>query len=187
MLGNSQSSFGWISISIHWISAVAIIGLFILGWWMVDLTYYSPYYQTAPLWHTSIGILLAFVTVARLVWRKLNPSPEATGAAWEKISAVVAHVAMYLLLFGIFFSGYLIPTADGRGIEVFDWFVVPSMGELIEHQGTSSGDFHRWAAYVLMALVAVHALAALKHHFINKDTTLRRMLKPAKETNGDRK
>ncbi|WP_416308062.1 cytochrome b [Neptunicella sp. SCSIO 80796] len=178
-LTNSKSSFGWVSIIIHWISALAVIGLFALGWWMVDLTYYSEWYQTAPLWHVSIGILLAAVTVVRLIWRFSQPVPINEGANWEKVAAQLAHGLLYLLLFLLFVTGYLIPTADGRGIEVFDWFALPSMGELFEHQETISGDIHRWAAYIIIGLSLFHGLAAFKHHLIDKDSTLRRMLKPA--------
>ncbi|WP_438863579.1 cytochrome b [Neptunicella sp.] len=186
-LTNSKSSFGWVSIIVHWLSAAAIVGLFVLGWWMVDLTYYSKWYQTAPMWHVSIGILLAVLTVFRLIWRFSQPQPVFEGVQWEKMSAKFAHGLLYLLLILIFISGYLIPTADGRGIDVFDWFTLPSMGELFQHQGTTSGDVHRWGAYILMGLTGLHALAAVKHHFIDKDSTLSRMLKPAKnnKTNGD--
>lgn len=73
-------------------------------------------------------------------------------------------------------SGYLISTADERPIEVFGWFSVPSFGSFIDNQEDIAGTIHEWLAYVLIALASVHALAALKHHFIDKDNTLKRML-----------
>ncbi|MDN4503633.1 cytochrome b [Alteromonadaceae bacterium BrNp21-10] len=186
-LANNQFSFGWVSIVIHWLSAITIVGLFAVGWWMVDLDYYSEWYQTAPHWHVSVGILLCLVTVFRLIWRWCQPSPKGIGAKWEQIAAFAAHTILYLLLFVLFTAGYLLTTADGRGIEVFNWFTLPSMGELFEKQEQLSGDIHEFAAYGLIALALIHALAAFKHHFINKDETLNRMLKPSKQLNGDNK
>ena len=70
----------------------------------------------------------------------------------------------------------MISTADGRGIEVFNWFEVPALPALIEQQEDVAGLVHYWLATSLIVLAGVHALAALKHHFINKDKTLLRML-----------
>ena len=76
----------------------------------------------------------------------------------------------------MFLSGYLISTADGRGIEVFNWFEVPGLGSFIENQEDLAGQVHEYAAYILIGLSSLHALAALKHHFMNKDNTLKKML-----------
>ena len=75
----------------------------------------------------------------------------------------------------IMLSGYLISTADGRAIEVFSWFEVPATLSDIDGQEDIAGDIHEILAWTLIVLVALHALAALKHHFIDKDTTLKRM------------
>jgi cytochrome b561 len=98
----------------------------------------------------------------------------------EKRAAKLAHGVLYLLMLMIFLSGYLISTADDRGIDVFDWFTVPSMGELIDSQEDIAGLVHEYLAYTLIAMVVLHALAALKHHFIDKDNVLKRMVKPTK-------
>ena len=186
-LANNHFSFGWISIGIHWVSSLTIIGLFVLGLWMVDLDYYSEWYQTAPNWHNSIGILLGIVTVFRIIWRWVQPTPNGMGAKWEQIAAISVHRFLYLLLLVLFAAGYLLTTADGRGIEVFNWFTLPSMGELFDKQEQLSANIHEIAAYILIALASFHGLAALKHHFINRDQTLSRMLKPNDQSNGDEK
>lgn len=162
--------------AIHWLTAVVVVGLFAVGWWMVDLTYYSDWYKTAPYWHKSIGILLALLTVFRLVWRKAKGTPAIEGSKLEKAGAHAAHHLIYVLLFLIFASGYLISTSDGRAIEVFNWFSVPALGELFPNQSDIAGTVHYYAAFVLIGLAALHAAAALKHHFINKDNTLRKMI-----------
>lgn len=161
---------------LHWLSALLIISLFALGLWMVDLNYYSEWYKIAPHWHKSIGLCLFAMTLFRLLWKITSKSPPITGQAWEKVGAKLAHNALYLLLFAIFISGYLISTADGRPITVFNWFSVPGFGEFVENQEDVAGALHFYLAYTTIGLAALHALAACKHHFINKDDTLSKML-----------
>ena len=91
-------------------------------------------------------------------------------------SAKITHVFLYLLIFSLFVSGYLISTADDRGIDVFNWFSLGSLGRFFADQEDFSGMVHEYVAYVLIALASVHGLAALKHHFIDNDNTLVRML-----------
>ncbi len=160
---------------IHWLSAIVVIGMFAAGLWMVDLSYYSQWYHTVPHWHKSIGILLAGLTLFRFIWKLVTPSPSIEGKPLERIAAKMVHKLIYVNLAVIFISGYLISTADGRGISVFDWFTVPSLGSLFPRQADISGDVHFYAAWFLIIMVSIHALAALKHHFIDKDNTLRKM------------
>ncbi|MEJ2766192.1 cytochrome b [Photobacterium sp. MCCC 1A19761] len=173
---NTPKAYDWLSITLHWLSAVVVIGLFAVGLWMVDLNYYSAWYKPAPHWHKSVGLCLAFATVLRLIWKQMKGHPAVEGARWEIISAKAAHGLIYLLMFGLFISGYLISTADGRAIDVFDWFSVPGLGELFPNQADIAGEIHEYMAYSLIGLAALHAAAALKHHFINKDNTLKKML-----------
>ncbi|MEX3070833.1 cytochrome b [Vibrio alginolyticus] len=164
----------------HWISALAIIGLFAVGLWMVELSYYSEWYRTAPHYHRSIGILLAIVTIARIAWKHISVSTKAEGKAYEVAAAKLAHAVMYVLLITIFITGYLISTSDGRGIEVFNWFTVPGAGELFPNQSDLAGEIHFYSAWAVILIAGLHALAALKHHFIDKDNTLRKMLGASK-------
>ncbi|EOD81146.1 Cytochrome B561 [Grimontia indica] len=162
--------------AIHWLTALVVIGLFAVGLWMVDLTYYSTWYKTAPYWHKSIGILLLGLTVFRLVWRTIKGTPQIVGNRLERAGAHAAHHLIYVLLFVIFASGYLISTSDGRAIEVFNWFEVPALGELFPDQSDIAGAIHYYAAFTLIGLAVLHAAAALKHHYIDKDNTLRKMI-----------
>jgi cytochrome b561 len=163
--------------AIHWLTALTVIGLFAVGLWMVDLNYYSEWYRIAPNWHKSIGLLLASLTLFRITYRVLTPRPEKLGAKWEAAAASAAHLALYTALIVLFSSGYLISTADGRGIDVFDWFTIPGFGSFFENQEDIAGDIHFYTAWVLIILASTHGLAALKHHFIDKDSTLIRMVK----------
>ncbi|MCG3728961.1 cytochrome b [Vibrio cincinnatiensis] len=165
---------------IHWISALTVIGMFAVGLWMVDLSYYSEWYRTAPHWHKSVGLLLAGLTLFRLIWQSVTVSPVMEGHRLEKVAAKAMHCFLYLDLFLLFVSGYLISTADGRGIDVFNWFTLPGAGTLFNQQSDIAGTVHLYAAWTLIAMALLHALAALKHHFINKDNTLRKMIGASK-------
>lgn len=178
MLKNTHSSYGTVQVYLHWLSALAVFGLFALGFWMVDLNYYSSWYKTAPHIHKSIGLLLLFATLFRIVWKLSQPKVEAlSNNKLEALAGHVAHIALYALLLVVMTSGYLISTADGRGIDIFNWVTIPSLGELFADQEDIAGIVHEYAAYTIIALALLHALAALKHHFINKDQTLTRMTK----------
>lgn len=186
MWQNSRSGWGLISILFHWLSALAIIGLFALGWWMTDLGYYDPWYNLGPWVHRSIGILLLMATFARLVWRFVQPTPHAEGSRLETIVAHAGHIALYVLLLTVMVSGYLISTADGRGIAVFGWFEVPAVLYDLPNQASLAGEIHWYSALALMVLAAGHSLAAFKHHWLGRHKTLVRMLNPAHSQSGHR-
>ncbi len=175
---NTNNGFGFIAIFLHWAMALVIFGLFAVGLYMVELTYYDSLYKTLPFIHKSVGILLALTLVFRIVWKLINRSPDAAAGvtAFEHLAARLVHVLLYGLMVAIVVSGYLISTADGSAISVFDWFDVPATLTSIPEQEDVAGEIHEYLAYTIIALVALHAAAALKHHFVNKDNTLRRML-----------
>lgn len=173
---NNLNRYGLVSVLLHWGMAVLIIGLFLLGKYMVDLDYYDPWYRKAPDLHRSIGVIVAGLMLFRLGWRLANVRPTEIGKSWERTIATWVHRIFYLLIAGIVVSGYLITTADGQGVFVFNWFEIPAAFNGFENQEDIAGEVHEWLTNSLIALVMLHALAALKHHFIDRDSTLRRML-----------
>lgn len=175
---NTSSQYGHISVLLHWIVALAVYGMFALGLWMVSLGYYDTWYHKAPEIHKSIGILLFVVVLFRLVWRKISPAPSplSSYSRLTRISATLAHILLYLLLLSLLISGYLISTAEGQPISVFGWFYVPATLSRIRDQADLAGDIHFYLAWGIVILSVLHALAALKHHFIDRDSTLKRML-----------
>ena len=177
-MNNTKEHYGWLAILLHWIVAITVFGLFGLGYWMVDLGFYDSWYKAAPELHKSIGLCLFAIMVFRLVWRivQIQPAHLETHKSIERKTATIVHLFIYILLFSIMFAGYFISTADGRGIEIFGLFEVPGFGSFIENQEDKAGIFHQYAAYLLMLIVFLHAAAALKHHFIDKDKTLARMI-----------
>jgi len=177
-LRNNDSAYGLPAIAFHWVTAAAVAGLFGLGAWMVELSYYDPWYHKAPTIHKSIGVLLFALTLLRLLWvlTGRHPQPPPHSPAWERAAARIAHGALYLLLVLLMVSGYLISTAEGHPIPLFGWIEIPALPWALAQQAEIAGRLHRLLAYTLVGLVCLHALAALKHHFIDHDETLRRML-----------
>lgn len=178
MVRNTHSTYGLLAVLLHWLMAVSVFGLFALGLWMVELTYYDSWYRRAPWIHKSIGVLLFASLLLRLLWRWLNlrPQPLSAHPPWERRAAGAVQALLYVLLAAVMISGYLISTADGRSVDVFDWFSVPATVTRIDKQEDIAGDVHLALAVVLVSLAVVHALAALKHHFLDRDSTLLRML-----------
>lgn len=176
-LKNTHDAYGALTIAIHWLFALAVFGLFGLGLYMVELTYYDPWYRGSLSLHESAGILLFGLLLVRIVWRLINlqPSPE-PGKAWEHAIAALTHGLLYLIPLTLMLSGYLIATADGRAIAVFDLFSIPALPALMENQEDFFGEVHEILAWGLMVLSGLHTLAALKHHFVLKNRTLKRML-----------
>lgn len=179
-LRNDNAGYGWIAIGLHWLVALTVFALFGLGLYMVELGYYDPWYQSAPDLHRSVGLTLLTVALIRVVWRVLSPPPAPPGNhhRWEKIGARLAHWGLLVLLFVAMISGYLISTADGSGIDVFGLFQVPSLTGRQNGLEDSAGQVHYWSTWALVVLAGLHGLAALKHHFIDRDATLKRMLHP---------
>jgi cytochrome b561 len=172
---DTSSGYGIVSRLLHWTMALAIVAMFGLGLWMVDLDYYSPYYHSAPDLHKSVGILLLIALALRFGWRLANVRPgDDDLARLERIASRIVHWGFYPLLLALMVSGYLISTADGRPIDVFGLFSVPSPGENKGLEDTA-GAVHEWLAYSVIAVAAVHAAGALKHHFVDRTRTLVRM------------
>ncbi len=175
---NTTERFGLIAIILHWVIALTVIALFALGLYMVELTYYDSLYITLPSIHKSVGLLLILLLLARVAWKITNIQPEPIVGIThvEIVAAKLAHFGLDSFVVLIIVSGYLISTAKGAGISVFGWFEVAATITSIPGQEDTAGLIHKYLAYAIIGLSVLHALAALKHHFIDKDNTLRRML-----------
>jgi cytochrome b561 len=177
-LKNSTQTYGWISILLHWVMAVALIGMYVVGNYMVDLEYYDRWYHTLPALHKATGVVLGGMLLVRLAWIYSQPRPLPSGnaPAFTHLLAKLGHIAIYGLLFILLLSGYLMSTAEGHGISVFGLFELPALFPADKGRGDLAGDIHEIAATLFIFLVGVHTLAAFIHHFYWKDQTLTRML-----------
>ena len=162
---------------IHWITALIILGLLPLGFYMT-LMDFSETKLTLYGLHKSFGLLvliLAFVRVfSWVIVRK--PTHLDSHALWERIAAKLAHVILYLSLFLMPVSGWVMSSAGGFPIAFFG-IPVPHVMEKSEEIFKLSRQVHEFSSYALIAVIGIHVLGALKHHFVDRDTTLRRMIR----------
>lgn len=164
---------------LHWLTALTVVGMFALGLWMMELSYYDPWYRTAPDIHKSVGIALVLVTLIRLIYKFAVPHPGALPGHSRpvRVAAKLVHATIYMLLLVMFVSGYLITTAKGDPLVVFGGYLqIPSVFSGLDNLEDKAGEIHQIAAFTLIGLAILHAAAALKHHFIDRDDTLLRMI-----------
>lgn len=180
MLKNSRDGYGLLSIALHWINALLIFGLFGLGIYMTDLSYYDPWYHKGPSLHVSLGLLLLALTLLRLSWKWINPVPAELQPEKRTINrlALLTKFLLYLLTFTIIASGYLITTAEGKPASFFGLLSIPPISTFGADAVDLAGEIHELLAWGVVLLASLHAAAALFHHYIFRDSTLVRMLKP---------
>ncbi|MEM8749988.1 MAG: cytochrome b [Pseudomonadota bacterium] len=173
----APTSFPVISRILHALIGVGMIGLIALGWWMIDLSYYSSWYNLAPYLHKAFGVIVFFLGIALLVMRfiKARPPHLDSHTPLEKRASSIAHFLLIASVITIPVSGYLFTTFEGEGIPIFSLVTLPALFPVSETVRDLAISFHIYASYGLLAVIAAHAGGALKHHFIDKDRTLRRM------------
>lgn len=174
-LKNSESRFGLIAILLHWIMAVLIIGLLAVGLYMVSLPIGLQKLKLYG-WHKEYGFLVLALVVFRLSWRLFNITPHLSLPWFEMLAARLVHLAFYGFMFAMPISGWLVTSAAGLPASFFGLFTLPNLVAPNEEWRTIFQMAHKWLGYGLIALIALHASAAFKHHFINKDDILRRMI-----------
>lgn len=183
MLKDSRSGYGLLSIAIHWISALLILFLFGLGIYMVDLSYYDDWYHKGPELHISLGLVVLLLMLVRVVWRIINPTPEELSAKRaQNIAAKFVKLGLYAFIFIVLISGYLITTAEGQPASMFNLIKFPVFTELSSQNVDLAGVIHEYVAWGIVLLVVLHVAGALLHHFVIRDRTLVRMLKPVKKS-----
>tara|TARA_B110000495_G_C22985104_1_gene579483 strand:- start:597 stop:1088 length:492 start_codon:yes stop_codon:yes gene_type:complete len=158
--------------------AALLVGLFVIGLWMVELNYYDDWYHQAPQLHKSLGLLVIAMWFVRLLWRLFDrlPEPEANIKIRELRLAKAMHRFFYVLIFLLVFAGYMITTGEDAGIEFFGLFEVPAIFSAVEEQADVAGWIHWALSWLLMICVLLHTSAALLHHYSYRDRTLLKML-----------
>ena len=164
------------AIALHWLAALLIVCGFGLGLSMVGLPISRQKLQWYA-WHKWIGITVWLLTCARLVWRLGHPGPAMPPMPeWQRRSAVIVHVLLYVLLLVIPVSGWLHSSATGVQVVYLGLVPLPDLVARDRDLGNVLRTVHETLNFTLLAVVCLHTVAALKHHFVDRDTVLTRML-----------
>lgn len=194
---NNPDRYTKVAIMLHWLIAIVILFLFALGWYMNELprgsgkvtdidlfdlgiyTYHLTEAATPRTFyfnlHKSIGFTVLLLVALRLYWRLMHrpPALPASMKRWEKVVAHGTHHLLYLMMVLMPLTGLLTTLYSKYGLH---WFSVPVLPGL-DNPGWRDFfvDAHGFSASILIVLIGLHIAAALKHQFIDKDNTLKRM------------
>lgn len=162
---------------LHWLMAILLFALIGLGFYMSDLSF-SPVKLKLYSWHKWAGVTAVLLLLFRLLWRMLR-RPPALPASMPRImqyAAHAGHLALYALMFAIPLSGWLMSSAKGFQTVYFGVLPIPDLLERNRELGDLLQTIHTGLNFLFVAILVGHAAAALKHHFIDKDDILKRML-----------
>lgn len=181
-LRDSHQTFGAGSRAFHWIMAAAIVGAWLIGFTMPEVEDGDPR-GTVLDRHTAFGLAVLTLAALRLLWRLYNPTPAPVPGTppLQHLAARGAHLLLYVLMFAMPISGILMTWAEGRTLHVFWLHDIPAPFAPSDELGDIMEDTHETLALLLAAMVGAHVAAALYHHVICRDCTLRRMLTGATE------
>jgi len=174
---NHADRWGAVSITLHWLTALMILGLVVVGFLMQELANSPTKIQVYGL-HKSIGLTVLTLTVMRLLWRLFAgvPAPAPGMPRWQARASGISHGALYVILLAMPLSGWLYNSASGFPLRWFGLFALPKLSGYDAGVKAFALGAHETLFLVLAAIVTVHALAAFKHHYYDRDRTLVRML-----------
>lgn len=165
------------AIALHWLIATMILISVPLGLYMTGLKL-SPEKLKLYNWHKWAGVTIFMLMMIRCAWRVVYappPSPAST-PAWQRQAARATHFLLYALLIAIPLSGWLMSSAKGFQTVYLGVIPLPDLLDKHKELGELLEQVHRLLNYAMIAAVSVHTATALKHHFIDRDDVLRRML-----------
>ncbi len=168
--------YGGPAVALHWIMAVLILGNLAFGLYLVDLPL-SPSKLRYFSWHKWVGVTVFAFAAARLAWRLGHPAPPLPALSdWEARLARLGHGLLYVLFFAVPLSGWLYSSAAGFQTVYLGMFPIPDLLAKNRELAETIRPLHRWLNYLMAAVVAGHVAAALKHHFIDHNEVLARMI-----------
>lgn len=172
---NGPDGFGLITRGLHWGMALLILSLLALG---LRLSSLQPDLSTLWLYglHKTVGLTALALVLLRLIWHRLSPPPAPLAVGWQVRAAKAGHLALYALMLVIPLSGWIASSATGIDTVFADRWVVPRIAPVSEAWESAAFTIHGIATKLLMAVLALHALAALHHEMAGKGT-LTRMLR----------
>ena len=168
--------------SLHWVMALMFFGVIALGFYMTGLPF-SPDKLKLYSWHKWAGVTIFLLALARIAWRVMH-RPPALPASMPRLMQLAAHAGhhmLYLLMFAIPLSGWLMSSAKGFQTVWFGVLPIPDLISKDKPTGDVLALVHESLNFLLIAVLAGHIGAALKHHFIDKDDVLTRMLPAGKD------
>lgn len=177
---NTRHCYGIVAMALHWAMAGLIAGLVVLGLYMAQLpdVGFDKTKIRLVLLHKELGILALVLVTLRLAWRVGNRLPRLVAGLpeWQQVAARFVHLCLYALMFAQPLTGWVMSSATAIPVSFFGLFYLPDLVGYDEYLFRFLLAVHRWLGYALTLLVAVHVGAALEHHFLRRDETLRKML-----------
>ena len=163
--------------ALHWGIAVLIFGMLGLGFYMTGLDL-SPTKLQLFSWHKWAGVTVFMLVVVRLAWRVSHQPPALPPhmAPIERLAAHAGHLLLYVLMVAIPLTGWLMSSAKGFQTVWFGVLPIPDLLAKDKALGDLLQTVHLALNFTLIAVLVGHVGAALKHHFLNKDDVLTRML-----------
>ncbi|MCL7713452.1 cytochrome b [Stenotrophomonas mori] len=177
-LKNPPDRWGGVSTGLHWLIALLILLLGIVGLTMGELPR-TPKYFWVYTTHKSLGISVLILVALRVVWRLYAgaPRPLPGTPGWQRRIATATHVLLYLLMFALPLSGWLYDSASGlRPFRLFGLLEMPKLSAPDDLLAQLAHGVHEWGFWLLILAVLAHAAAAFYHHLHQRDATLARML-----------
>lgn len=175
-LRSSESRWGGIAKSLHWLMALGIIGNGVLGLIMDEMPRGMDKLNTYAI-HKSIGLTVLALLILRVSWRLFDRRPrDEPMPRWQRMAAHTTHGVLYLFMLAIPLSGWIYNSAHGNPLQWFKWFNVPALLEKNEAISDFAEDAHEFLFWSLLVVLVAHVGGALVHHWFERDNTLLRML-----------
>jgi cytochrome b561 len=164
------------AVALHWLAALLIFAAFPLGLYMADLDL-SPTKLKLFSYHKWIGITVLLLSILRVLWLRWHPAPPLPGSmpAWQQRAAHGLQHLLYLLLFAIPITGWLMSSAKGFQVVYLGVLPLPDLVGKNKELGELLEGIHEALNWLLLSLFVLHVAAALKHHFVERDDILIRM------------
>lgn len=177
-LVNSTTRYGAVPQALHWLTVIFVVAGWLLGQFIDDFPKGAPH-ATALWTHITLGQLVVVMLVVRLAWRIVNPPPAAEPTRFGRLIEIVSkssHAALYLLLLAVPIVGTIVQLRGGHDLPILGFWHVASPWPADRARAESVLEVHEVLANALLILAAIHAGAALMHHYALGDRTVVRML-----------
>lgn len=173
---NNNISYGTLAKFFHWTIALLIIGLLLVGLYMGNIPN-SPFKFQVYMLHKSFGLTVLWLAGLRILWRFYTHPPPVIESqkSWEKLLAKLTHTLLYIAMFGMPLSGWVMSSAGEHPVPYFGLMMPDIVGKNHDLAGLAR-DAHGLIANILIAAILLHAAGAFKHHIIDRDMTLNRMI-----------